>query len=236
MSNVLHILQHSGLGDHIICNAIIRTYAERYDKIILNITQSTIGNVKYMYRDLDNIEFIDLYFVDVPSYVKDNPDNKYLVLGCIPEYFSNLHKRIYKSFDYGFYVMADIPYEDRWDKFYFQRDIDKERYVYYHRLDLEDGEEYVFIHEDPSRKRLLDYKLIPEGIKHIKADDFKDVSVFDFLYTIKKAKEVHVMDSCFLALIDNMRLVHNKLFLHNYRGNWISTPTAIKLNWNIHGK
>jgi len=189
-----------------------------------------------MYRDLQNIAFIDLFYTDVVKYVKENPDNSYLVLGCTQEYFNNLNKHIYKSFDHGFYVEAKVPYEDRWNKFYYQRDIEKEKDVFYNILGLKDNEEFVFIHEDPFRNRLLDEKLIPSGIKQIRTNDFKWVSMFDFLYTIQRSKEIHIMDSCFLAFIDNMLIKHSKLFVHNYGNNRVCYPTAVKLNWNIYGK
>lgn len=233
MSGVLHILHHSGLGDHIICNAIVRTYAEKYDRIVLNTTQSTLSNVQYMYRDLTNIDFIDLYFTAAPEYAKQNSQNNYLIIGCTAEYFKNLSTHYYPTFDYGFYAMTHVPYQDRWNKFYFQRDMGKELDVFYNKLGLKDGDEYIFIHEDPSRNRLLDRKYFPQGIRQIRSDDYRDICMFDFLYTIKKAKEIHVMDSCFLALIDNMQIRHDKLFLHNYGINKISTPTAVSLNWNI---
>jgi hypothetical protein len=185
-----------------------------------------------MYRDLSNIEFIDLYFTAAPEYARQNPQNNYLIIGCTEEYFKNLSTHYYPTFDYGFYSMAHVPYQDRWNKFYFQRDIDKELDVY-SKLGLKDGDEYIFIHEDPSRNRLLDRKYFPQGIRQIRSDDYRDIRMFDFLYTIKKAKEIHVMDSCFLALIDNMQIQHDKLFLHNYGVNKISTPTAVSLNWNI---
>lgn len=236
MNNILYILLHSGLGDHIICNAVIRHYARKHDKIIINVTAQTAENVKYMYRDLDNISFIELYYTSVLEFIKTHKGNNYLVLGCTADYFNKLSSHAYPTFDYGFYVMARIPHEKRWDDFYFLRDIDKEMDIFYNRLGLKDGEEYIFIHEDPSRNRLLDRNLLPAGIRQIKADDYKDVSIFNLPYTIKKAKEVHVMDSCFLALIDNMMISHDKLFLHNYKENRVATPTAVKLNWIKYNK
>lgn len=233
MNNTLHIIQHSGLGDHILCNGIIRTYAEQNEKLFVNVVPSTADNVRYMYRDLNNIEFYELHYPNYLSYINSNPENEYLVIGCTGEYFNLIDIKHYRSFDHGFYSIAKVPYIDRWNKFYFKRDLQKEKEAYYDKIGLIKGEEYVFIHEDPSRGRLLRPDLLPLNYRIISAHDYKNVGVFDFIYTIEKAKEVHVMDSCFLALIDNLQLKHEKLFIHNYGRNRVVYPTPVKMKWHL---
>ena len=49
--------QHYGLGDYIICNALVRNFAKSY-KVILPVAQQYIESVTFMYRDNSNIECV----------------------------------------------------------------------------------------------------------------------------------------------------------------------------------
>jgi hypothetical protein len=225
-----------GMGDHILCNAIIRTYAEKYDKVYLFVKPHNIENVLYMYRDLTNFKPIALDDKGVQVFRQLNPNYNYLIVGITPEWFHNfdvLH--LYETFDHGFYAAANVPFEDKWNKFYFERDIEKEKHVFYNVLGLKDSDEFLFVHDDPERDRKFKENLIPKGIEIINPGRHKDVKLFDFIYTIEKAKEVHVMNSSFSCLIDTMQIKTNKLFFHEYaRTDMGDNPNhKMKLNWNI---
>jgi len=58
-----------------------------------------------------------------------------------------------------------------------------------------------------------------------------NVGIFDYLYTIEKAKEVHVMNSSFMNLIDCIQLRQKGLFYHEYSRP--DTNTVLKLPWRI---
>jgi hypothetical protein len=128
--------------------------------------------------------------------------------------------------------MAKVPFEDKWNKFYLQRDIEKEKDVFYNKLGLTDDTEFIFVHDD--KERPITYKL--PNIKIIKPDR-KDISIFHFLYTIEKAKQVHVIDSSFFNLIDCIKLRNDEeLYFHKYVKIHLvgegGTPTT-KLKWKV---
>jgi hypothetical protein len=229
----IYIYHHLGLGDHIICNAIVRIYAEKYNKIYLFVKPHNFDNVTYMYRDLLNVKFIQMDDTQVKSFMKFNPSNNYLIAGITPEYLRKLDlSKEYKTFDEGFYEMTKIPIEDKWNKFYFQRNIKKEKYAFYNILKLKDGEEYFFVHDDPLSGRHIKPSYITPGIKLIHPSEFKEVGIFDFIYTIENAKEVHCMDSSFSCMIDTMQIKTNKLFMHLYVVTYNSSHNPkFKLNW-----
>jgi hypothetical protein len=168
--------------------------------------------------------------------MKFNPNNKYLIVGITKEWFYNFDVlKKYETFDKGFYESANVPFEAKWDNFYFERDIEKEKDVFYNILGLKDNEEYVFIHQGSAdNKNFLD-KYIPQNIKIINPADYLQVGIFDFLYTIEHAKEVHVANSSFMNIIDCIQLNTDRLFLHSYaRTDMGDNPNpALKLNWNI---
>lgn len=236
MDNTIYIYHHLGLGDHVLCNAIIRTYAKTHNKVYNFAKPHNANNVAYMYRDLDNVKIIGLDDAQTKFFMQMNPNNKYLIIGITPEWFRNFDiLKLYESFDHGFYVAANVPFKDKWDKFYFERDLQKEKDAYYNKLGLKDNEEFLFVHDDPERDRHFKKEYIDKGIKTIHPVNHKDVRLFDFIYTIEKAKEVHVMNSSFSCLIDTMQIQTNKLFLHEYaRSDMGDNPNhKLKLNWTI---
>ena len=233
--NNIYIYHHLGLGDHFLCNAIVRIYAEKYHKVYLFCKPKYLENVSFLYRDLNNIKMIpgEMNFVD--SFMKFSPNNNYLIIGHTKDYFDKLNNGIYESFDKGFYDIVNIPFEEKWNKFYLQRDLESEKNVFYNVLNLKDEEEFLFVHDEPEKNRNFRKEYIEKGFKIINANFYKNIKIYDFLYTIEKAKEVHVMNSSFSCLIDTMQLKTNKLFLHEYaRTDMGNNPNhKLKLNWTI---
>ena len=53
-----YIYHHLGLGDHISCHGIVRHFSEIEDKICLFIKPHNLDNVKRMFSDINNIDYI----------------------------------------------------------------------------------------------------------------------------------------------------------------------------------
>jgi len=47
-----------GLGDHIICNGLIRTLISPFEEYIMFVKSHNLETVKFMYRDLQNLSYI----------------------------------------------------------------------------------------------------------------------------------------------------------------------------------
>ena len=94
-------------------------------------------------------------------------------------------------------------------------------------LKLNNESKFIFKHEG-------DYKPItknlPDGIQIIKPDN-KEIGIFDYLYTIERAYQVHVANSSFMNLIDCIQLRTEGLFYHEYSRPNINT--ILKLPWII---
>jgi hypothetical protein len=56
--NEIYILHHLGLGDHISCHGIVRYFCEQYKKVYLFVKEHNFENVRFMFNDIKNIEFI----------------------------------------------------------------------------------------------------------------------------------------------------------------------------------
>jgi hypothetical protein len=223
----LYIYHHLGLGDHIICNGLVRHYYKLYDRIYLFCKSHNFSAVSYMYRDLNNLKIIKMSDYEIRQFMQINPTNNYLVIGH-EEYRKAVRLNSRIIWDVFFYEQVKLNIDNKYTDFYINRDIEKEKNVYYNILKLKDNEKYIFIHDADDRKI---YKNIPKDIKIIKPIN-KDINLFHFLYTIENAQEIHVVNSSFFNLIECMQLKHDKLFYHHYaRPN---EDPYIKLNWTIY--
>lgn len=218
----LYILHHTGMGDHFTCNGIIRHYAEKCEKIYLFFKDPNKENVRYLYKDLKNVDFIDSGIHEdnlAELWYLSHPECPFLLIG-----HSNLAFYPNINFDEVFYINANLPFAYKWEKFHIERDMKREQEVYYDVLGLKDNEEYFFVHDIDSCR----IKNIDKNVKIIKPDN-KDIRIHEFLYVIEKAKEIHLMMSSFISLIDLMGFNHDKMFYHEY----VRGPIGMSLisNW-----
>lgn len=205
----LYIYHNLGLGDHIICNGLVRHYSKLYDKIYLFVKDKNFENVQFMYRDLNNIDYIvgTVYYDGRDIFV-----SPYL-------HYENLLRVTYNpqpnmNFDECFYQSVNVPFEERWSEFFMLRDMDKELDVF-NRFDIKENE-YIFIQEDMNRGLGVDRGKInnDRNLKIISSDN--DIKFFHLCYLIENANEVHVTESSFRPLIEHLNMKTDKLFLHRY--------------------
>lgn len=196
------IYHHLGIGDHIICNGLVRNLYEKYGSVDLFCYGYNEANVKYMYRDLKNLNTIPVSSDQEADSIIIENNFDVLKIG-----FENLHmSELSQSFDIEFYKMADLPFCSKFDDFYLERDMDKEFTIL---KDLNPNDEpYIFIHGD------LDMSKIRQDIKII--HNPKEYSLFNLISLLENAEEIHVMESSLKCLINQYKLNKPKLFYHNY--------------------
>ena len=199
----LYIYHHLGLGDHIVCNAIVRNYAKKYKTVNLFVKSHYLENVKYMYRDLTNLNYIVVG--------DDNDVEKYLMDKKNVLKISVTDDELTCNFDEYFYKKIGMNFEKRWTDFYIERDHLKERKLF-DELQLTENN-YIFIHDDVSRNCIIDRSLIRTELKIVTPD--MKYSFFDYQYILENAREIHVMESSFKCLIENIDTKGN-LFYHKY--------------------
>lgn len=206
--NSIYIVAHLGLGDHIIANGYVRTITENYDRTYLFCKPHNMKNVGFMYRDEPKIRLIPSDDFQMQWFLNTNPQNNYRVVG-----FKDYYKIAYAPgntlhIDEIFYMLAGVPFENKWKKFYVQRDLEREKQVF-NELGLKEGDEYAFIHEDHRKitRNIPKMKIIKSDMKY---------SLFDYIYTIENATEIHVLNSSFFCLIDCLGINKNNMYLHQY--------------------
>jgi hypothetical protein len=204
-----YIYHHLGLGDHIICNGLVRYYREIYKTVTVLCKPHYFTNVDYMYRDDNNIIVLPIgEDSDVINYI--NQHN--LQLDLIKVGFGLPGYSKGKTFDEGFYNTVNLPFDYRFSKFKFDRNTSKETEVY-NELNPND-EPYIYIHDDKDRGYSIDRSKIKSELKII--ENNKTFLMFDMLKIIENATEVHSMQTGMKDLINSFKFDKPKFYLHWY--------------------
>jgi hypothetical protein len=204
-----YIYHHLGLGDHIICNGIVRHYNEIFKSVTVFCKPHNFANVEYMYRDNDSIIVLPIgEDSDIIEYVnKNNLHSDLITIG-----FNRLTNQNSKTFDEGLYNMMGIPFTYRFSKFVFDRNVEKETIVY-NELNP-NNESYIYIHDDKDRGFIIDRTKINNNLKIIEND--KRFLMFDMLKIIENATEIHTMQTGMRDLINSYTFDKPKFYLHWY--------------------
>lgn len=220
--NELYVHHHLGLGDHIDCNAMIRIFLEEYDfeKVNVFAKQRYSDMIKYMYRDEPNISVVTVPNEDeyktILEYIEKNDVKNFIKVGH--EFYPwGREEELGMGCAEIFYQQMQIPYERRFDDFYYKRDLKEEQRVY-EKLNPND-EEYIFVHDDASRGfeipiEELEHVAGTEGIKIIRNDITENL--FHFGMVLEEAKQIHCMESAFRSLVEVLDTT-DELFFHNFR-------------------
>lgn len=221
-----YIYHHLGLGDHFICNGMVRHYYDIHKNIKLFCKHHLKSHIDFMYRDLYNFEVI--------SFLDDSEVEEHI-------YKNNLHESLIKigfdklitslqhveTFDKGFYFGERLPFEIRFKKFYIRRDEEKEEYVF--EKFAKNYKEYIFVHDDPERGMRINLDRIKRSDLPIIRND-KTFLITDYLKLLENATEIHLMQSCFKDMINSYVMPKPKIFLHNYIRNYDNYANSVGLN------
>jgi hypothetical protein len=239
------IYTYPKFGDYCVSFGIVSEFAKHYDKVECYTDRNLLNNEelyetnKRLYSGLKNVELIWQSYLeerDKADHAIGNTKHWYDTLFpwfqdpslSLPYWFSENW-----IFDRQWYLNALVPYHLKWDNFYFERDLNKEKEVFYDVLGLKDGEEFIFLHEDPTRNIYLKKEYINPNIKLIEFYKLTEVNILDILYTVEKAKEVHTFNTGLLSFIDLMNIKHNNLNYHKYIRPEIWDQPGLRLNWNV---
>jgi hypothetical protein len=236
--NPLVLHHHLGMGDHIICNGMVRSLlnnAKFYTDVYVFAKERNAKRVVRMFDDDSRIHVLSIPSnqneIDyVNAFVSQNHIMNFMRCGFGA--VDNLQLMgVAKDFDEALYLSAGIPYEKRWSEFRIRRDPVEEGRVY--RKLNPTGEAFMFVHDDPSRG-ISFTPSNPNGLKIIKNDPTEDI--FDMCLLLEKATEIHCMESSFRCLIEHLPMVNCPLFLHTgvrTDGHGESIVSGVRKKWSV---
>ncbi len=228
------LFHHLDLGDNIMCHGIIREYCKTYEKVIIFSYPHNYPSISFMYRDLDNLEIIKADKQSARDFVKKSTKTEFDVkkIG-----FENLAWTSNIPLEKQFYQLANVNLSKKWGNFFIKRDKKREGFLFKKEVK---SKKYIFLHEDEKRKFLIKRNLINnKKYQIIEPNKNSTSNVFDYMTIIENAEEIHVIDSCFMFLIDCMKYKNpnQKLFIHRYaRENEIWKLPILKKDWIIINK
>lgn len=227
--NDLYIYHHLGLGDHIICNGLIRQIISKtnFDNYYVFTKKHNFLSVKSMFSDIIELNVISVENDEtVTNFVK----GKKIYLLKIG--FENLNLHDYK-FDESFYKQVNIPFTERWNSFKINRDLDKEKELF-SKYEIEENN-YIFLHDDPSRGYVINRDFIQDKkLKVISPVIGYTENMIDYSYIMENAKELHFMDSSFRLLFDSLDDKNQLSYYHTYiRGIGNENTSNSKKNYMI---
>ena len=236
MKTVVQIYHHLGLGDHIICNGLVRELCKKHEKVYCFVKDRNMNSVAFMYRDEPKIELVGVEDDwEVP--IKLNHHIDLIKIG-----FEHLETREH-NFDASFYGQVGLDFNLRWDSFYVERDYGAEHQLF-NRLNPK-SEPYAFVHDDPSRGLQIDLGTISKRLKIIKPSDcflsgnlkreFEKFNLFHWIRVLEYSEEIHCMDSSFKCLVESLFCIpKTKLFYHQYvRGRGPQAVSSTRKQWII---
>lgn len=216
-----YIYHHLGLGDHIICNALVRNYTKIFGKTFLFCKPQNIQSVSDMYSDIE----ITLIEGD-DNFVANFKPSEERPYSFIPIGFDQLNNQ--EPFDYQFYKLAGLNFKTRWESFYCPHNPKEDEL--FDSLNL--PPKYALVHEDAERGYLLDHSEISLPI--IELDKIQGFSLMNWRKVINNATEIHMIESSPLLLVDSLEDTGATLFDHRYaRVNPWWQIQVLKKNWRV---
>lgn len=222
----MNLCIHYGFGDYVICYGLVKELAKKEDINLFAIPHRSplhIENIKRLYSSIENVNIIT---DDPHTYA----DVFYIGWDKLAEAIKNGYNDPFPKF---FYDQSGVPLNLLWDNFYFERDMAKEKEVFYDVLGLIDGEVYDIIHDDPFRGFVIKRKYIDAQVRNIELTELKDVSILDILFTVERSRKLHTFTTGLVPFIDQMNIKHNDLNLHRYIRPKAYDQPILKLNWKI---
>lgn len=216
MKKALFIAIHLGLGDAIVCAGLVRALAVNHPWLILPAKWHNLLSVSELFGDLKNVTVLGVKDdQDVRTWMKWFGRGKSDVLGL--GVFSGQPLR--DDWDRQMYEQAGVGFEERWRGF--RAPVSTRLFVGW--------PDTPFVHHDPARDFRIRKETLPLGFK---VASNEGGSVWHHLPWLQKAREIHVIDSCFLCLADCVETMAARLVWHKY-ARPEGRPPTLRKEWEV---
>lgn len=252
MPKICLIYLPSGLGDVLFIQKICKHYHSLGFKIILPV----VYEHEWLNDYIDNVTFVSWQDKEHKLTHKDKlPDH---VIFPKKEYYDPFAPCIFTE-DFVYlnlylppqgpvmkdkYRIANVPWENWQDDLIFHRNKEKEDDLYYNRLGLKDGEDYIFLNKlYQMRPCILYYDRISSqsetygGKKVVEMSIIDGVSLIDWLGVVERSSMVVMIESSLNYLMESPQVRDNlpkELHLFSRYSNFCEVDYLFKLPWKFH--
>jgi hypothetical protein len=203
------LYHHIGLGDHFICNGLVRDMAERHEHVFLPCNHIHHETVACLYSDERNVTVFpvdnDRQHADVEAFAARMN---------LPVVKVGFGRCVHERFDESFYEQLDIPFDYRWSKFRLPTCIPHEQEVF---DALAPTGPYAVVHQEAS---FGPYRLridTPLPIVEIKRRDRPHFSnLLNSRTLLQRAAEIHCINSSVVHFASSIPTT-GRLFYHDVR-------------------
>jgi hypothetical protein len=256
------VFPHQGLGDQFVMNGYINYLILEYNvkNIILVAKEYQRDTLEHLYKDSPEVSFYFLPNInetsgnDDPLFIKNIDKKPFNSITMIDTEKYYIHSFGFHS-DRGlspiagiswadyFYLCANVNPSLRYRMFKLPNDMERSKANYESLKGYLNSEQYIIIHDDPSRNRYLHADLIHsilkknnttllpiiylgknrnkypffEGLNNKEfPESLNSSSLLDLYHIIYNATECHFMDSSIACLTDTMTDSSSKLYIHYY--------------------
>lgn len=196
------LYHHLGLGDHFVCNGLVHKVSESYDTIYLPCKSHNYETVEYLYSESPKIK---VFKVDANEY---GEVDMFSTIMHLPILLIGFHHHNPLNWDKSFYDQIGLDFSERYNSFSLPK-------KYPDNLIEPLDKDYILVHDQASIGKLnlnletdLEIVRIEKGISN---------NLFSYIEVIRKAKEIHCINSSVFHLIDSLSCITDKLYYHDVR-------------------
>jgi hypothetical protein len=188
---------HLGLGDHFICNGLVRHLAEQHGHIFLACKRASFATVACLYEDEPTIE---------PFPIDREPDDVEAFARRVgaPLVRIGFDACDRSRFDQSFYEQMGVPFAFRWSKFRLPASISGEDEMYER---LAPASPYRVVHRETSHgvyALRFDHTMPAIELRGRRVDGGAFENLLLYRRLIERATEVHCINSSVIHLVDSL--------------------------------
>lgn len=232
------IIQTRGLGDIVIAAPIAMYWIARGHEVVWPIDSEFLTAFTYA---LPDIQFLPVdksitgantadYFVEYPKKLLNEYgcEKIHVMYSHLTTYdFPHAHLASFLSFDRYKYAVAGVPFKEKWE-LKLKRDQERENQLF-QLLSLSPADRYIVMQETGSDfKANLADKIRIDTPRLINIAPITD-NFLDWLGVIENAEEVHLIDSVYSNVVDQLGFTNKKFF---YRRSPIYFTPIFLSDWN----
>ena len=175
-----------------------RIAGRRTEKIVKKEVKKTFNEVNKYFQSISDKNY---------KYIRISFDYYW------PTYYLNPDKNAPWTCDMIFYKQMNIPYESRYTKCYWQRNMTEEERAF-NELVQDKSKPFAFVHDEPQRGFIIEKENISSNLQIIR--NSPNENLFNFGLILERASEIHVMESSFRNMLETLDTSNAKHYFYKF--------------------